>query len=243
MKAIIMAAGAGSRLKPFTDYVPKPLIPVSFKDGKITTIIEKIIEQIKIANISEIIVVVNYKKELIKDYLGNGSKFGIKIGYAVQKKLDGNGSAVFCCQNTINDDVLITDCDNFVADDFIFLKLRNTFESNKTDAVVCVKNVRDITRFAIFKTDRNGKITDIFEKPSNKKEWGDLAKTGFAILSRNTLNLKKDVCRTDKGEYTTTQLFKFMLKNNMTIVPHLVTSEYEDIGTWESYGKTIGKRI
>ena len=213
MQAIILAAGIGSRLAPYTDSVPKPLMPISFKDGKVLTILEKIINQIKIAKIKDVFIVVNYKKEMIRDFLGDGSAFGLNVSHVFQDRLDGNGGA-----------------------------LRDLFEKSKADAVVGVKRVDDITRFAIFKLDKKGKIADICEKPTNEKEWGNMAKTGFAIISRNMIKMDRKICLTDRMEYSTTQLFKYMVQNNMKVVPFPVEADFEDIGTWESYMHVLSKK-
>jgi len=241
MQAIILAAGIGSRLNPLTEHIPKPLVPVSFSNGRAVTIIDKILNQVKAAGIKDVFVVVNYKKEMIQKYLGDGSAFGLHVRYVLQDKLDGNGGALFRCQGLVKEDVLFTDCDNFIDDGKVFLHLRELFERSKADAAVGVKKVEDIKRFAIFKTDKDGKIVDVFEKPTDEKEWGNLAKTGFAIISNKIMKMGMDVCKTEKGEYATTQLFKHMIENGMKLVPCIVEAEFEDIGTWESYGRILGK--
>lgn len=241
MQAIILAAGIGSRLAPYTDSVPKPLMPISFKDGKVLTLLEKIINQVKAAKIKDIFIVVNYKKEMIRDFLKDGSAFGVNISYVFQDQLDGNGGALYRCQDLVNEDVLFTDCDNFIDDDKVFLKLRGLFEKSRANAVVGVKRVDDITRFAIFKLDKKGKIIDIYEKPTNEKEWGNMAKTGFAIVSKNIIKMDRKICLTDKMEYATTQMFKYMIQNNMKVVPFLVEADFEDVGTWESYMRILHK--
>ncbi len=241
MQAVILAAGIGSRLQPLTEHIPKPLVPVSFRNGRVVTIIDKLLEQIKAAGISEVFVVVNYKKEMIERYLGDGSAFSMGIKYVLQDELDGNGGALFRCQSFVKQDILFTDCDNFVDDEKVFLHMREVFEKSGSDAAVGVKKVQDIKRYAIFKTDRSGKIVDIFEKPTDEKEWGNLAKTGFGIVSEKIMKLNKGVCRTEKGEYATTQLFKHMIDNGMSVVPFLVEADFEDIGTWESYSRILGK--
>ncbi len=241
MQAVILAAGTGSRLRPLTEHIPKPLVPVSFRGGRVVTIIDKIINQVKAAGIKDVFVVVNYKKEMIQKYLGDGSAYGLHVTYVFQDKLDGNGGALFRCKGLATEDVLFTDCDNFVDDEKIFLKMRDLFDESRADAVVGVNRVDDITRFAIFKTDKTGKIVDIFEKPTDRKEWGNLAKTGFAIIAGKVIKMDRDVCKTEKGEYATTQLFKHMLENGMKLAPYIVEAEFEDIGTWESYGKILDK--
>ena len=78
MKAIILAGGLGSRLKPFTDIIPKPLLPLGEK-----SMLEIQIERLKLSGIEDIYLAVNYKAEYIKSYLGDGSKLGVNLHYSL----------------------------------------------------------------------------------------------------------------------------------------------------------------
>ena len=242
MKAVIMAAGKGVRLKPLTKVFPKPLILIGFKNGVAYTIIEKIIEQIKKAGIKEIAIVVNYKKEAIKEYLEDGSSLGVEIKYYEQETLDGNAGAIWRCKDFLDDDLLFTDADNFVSDDNVFLNLRNLFEKSNAKAVVGVKKVNNPEKYAIFKTDENGKLIDIFEKPKDES-WGNLAKTGFGIISKELAENIKEISKNQEGEYTTTQIFKYMLDNNLSIEPFVLESEYADLGTWDEYHRILKENL
>ena len=81
MKAVIMAGGLGERLKPFTEIIPKPLLPLGDK-----SIIEILIQRLKDSGVTEIILAINYRSELFESYLGDGSKHGVKITYAKEEK-------------------------------------------------------------------------------------------------------------------------------------------------------------
>ena len=85
MRAIILAGGKGSRLKPYTSLIPKPLVPIG---GKIS-IIEIIIKQLSKHGFKHITLAVNHLSNLIKSYLGSGKKYGIKIDYILEKKVLG----------------------------------------------------------------------------------------------------------------------------------------------------------
>ncbi len=84
MKAVILAGGKGTRLKPYTTVIPKPLVPV----GE-TSIIEILIRQLKKSGIEEVDVCLGHFAEIIMAFLGDGSKWGIKIRYSVETKLMG----------------------------------------------------------------------------------------------------------------------------------------------------------
>ena len=88
MKAIILAGGRGKRLRPITDYVPKPLIPI-----KNIPIIEWQIKYLKKFGVSEVIICSGYKTEMIENYLNN-KKLGVKITFSIEKKPLGTGGAI-----------------------------------------------------------------------------------------------------------------------------------------------------
>jgi NDP-sugar pyrophosphorylase family protein len=77
MKAVILAGGLGTRLKPFTDILPKPLLPLGNK-----SLMEIQIENLKLSGFNDIYIATNYKSEMVKSYLGNGEKYGVKLHFS-----------------------------------------------------------------------------------------------------------------------------------------------------------------
>ena len=100
MKAIILCAGLGKRMKPYTDDYQKTMLPFKGKP-----VLEFIIEGIKRAGIRDFILVVGYRKEQIIDYFQDGRNRGIKIDYIEQKDLNGTGEAVLLCEKLIDNSV------------------------------------------------------------------------------------------------------------------------------------------
>ena len=89
MKAIILAGGLGTRLRPLTDKTPKPLLPI-----KGTPIIEHAINNFKKHGIKDIILSIGYKAEKIKEYFGDGSRIGVNISYCIEEEPLGTGGAI-----------------------------------------------------------------------------------------------------------------------------------------------------
>jgi dTDP-glucose pyrophosphorylase len=99
MKAVILAAGLGTRLRPLTLETPKPMIDISGKP-----LLERIILDLKKHGIVDLTIVVNYMKEKIVDYFGDGKKFGVKIEYALQNNpRGGTGDAVLAAKHTVKE--------------------------------------------------------------------------------------------------------------------------------------------
>ncbi len=240
MKAVILAAGKGTRLAPFNKLLPKPLMPIGKKnDGSFKTIIERLIEQLEKAMPDEIIVVVNYKADLIKEYLGIKSETGQKIRYVEQEVLDGNAGAFYRAQRFVEGDVIITDADNLIEGDQVFKRMYASHRESNADITIAVCRVHDIRKYAIVKVE-NGKAVDIFEKPTDENKWGNLAKSGALILSKGLSQMDKQVSEV-KGEYTTTQIIKYAIENGMEI--NLFPIRFNDIGTWGEYTRIFKESL
>ena len=140
MRAIILAAGEGIRLRPLTTYMPKVMLPVGNKP-----ILEYIIESLRENSIKDITMVVGYKSDKIKQYFGNGSDFGVHIDYVEQKKQLGTAHALY--QARIEEEFLLFFGDNIVGEKCV-KELLNTkintiigAHSNKTSAYGIVEDV------------------------------------------------------------------------------------------------------
>jgi mannose-1-phosphate guanylyltransferase/mannose-1-phosphate guanylyltransferase/phosphomannomutase len=237
MKAVILAAGKGTRLAPYSDILPKPLMPVALDaSGAFVPIIDLLIRQIVRAGADSIVVAVNYLSDLIVRHLGDGSRFGVPIAYVYQETLDGNAGAFYRAQALVaGDDVIVTDADNYLSDDGVFQAMAAAHRAAGAACTVAVSRVADVRKFAIIKTDAAGRPTDIFEKPADAAEWGNLAKSGMMILSASLAALDKSISLTDKGEYATTMIIKQCLKAGLPVVLHELKSGFNDIGTWPEY--------
>jgi len=193
MKAIILSAGKGSRLAPLTINRPKPSLKVADK-----RIIEHNLDQLN-GLIDEAIIVVGYKSESIKDYIGENFK-GIKITYVFQKECLGTGHAA----NLALD---------YVGDEFIIMNGDDLYESGdikkciKKSPCVLAKEVEDPSPFGQFSV-KDGKIVDLVEKP--EKQVSNLVNVGFYFLSKDILNY--DIEKSSRGEYEITDYLKNYIK-------------------------------
>jgi NDP-sugar pyrophosphorylase family protein len=254
MKAVILAAGKGSRLLPYSKIMPKALMPIELNsDNSFRSVIERLIFQIVSAKITDIFIVVNYKADLIKCLLNDGSDYNCRIKYVFQDVLDGNAGAFYRCQNLIGDeDVLIADCDNYFPENDFIKEMVKKHKLNKTDITFNVARVKDISKFAIIKEDGELNPIDIIEKPRDS-DFGNLAKGGIIILSNRLSKLDKSISKIDKSIsktdslelYTTTQIVKYCIQNKSKYKMQLCLTPqgFNDIGTWEEYIPLFKKNL
>lgn len=168
-QAVVLAAGEGQRLRPFTATKPKVMIKVANKP-----ILEYVVSALKAAGIFDIIMVVGYRKERIMDYFGDGSKFGVKIRYAFQNQQLGTAHALKQAEKMVDDNFILLPGDNIVDS--------STVKSAITEPYVLVyKRVREISKYGAIVLE-NGRVREIVEKP--KEEISYLANTGIYSLDR-----------------------------------------------------------
>ncbi len=168
MKAIILAGGRGKRLRPITDYVPKPLIPI-----KNIPIIEWQIKYLKKFGISEIIVCSGYKTKMIENYLNN-KKLGIKITFSVEDKPLGTGGAIKKAGKKIKDKSFLVINGDIITN----IDLKKLIKKENSIASIELR-----TKFGILQTEQN-KIIKFDEKKEIKNVWMN---AGIYHLNKETL--------------------------------------------------------
>ena len=168
MKAIILAGGRGKRLRPITDYVPKPLIPINN-----IPIIEWQIKYLKKFNISEVIICSGYKTKMIEDYLNN-KKLGVKITFSIEDKPLGTGGAIKKAGKKIKDKSFLV----INGDTITNIDLKKLIKKENSIASIQLK-----TNFGILQTDKDKII-----KFDEKKEINDIwMNAGIYHLKNETL--------------------------------------------------------
>lgn len=159
MKVVIMAGGLGTRLRPLTFSIPKPLLPVGEKP-----ILEIILSKLKQQNLKDVIISVGYKSELIKTYFQDGSKFGVKIDYFDEEKRLGTAGPLRMIRDKfqIREPFIVMNGDILTKLDF--KKMINCHLDKKSDLTVGIKKHKSQTPFGVIHLDGDS-IKEIKEKP------------------------------------------------------------------------------
>ena len=202
MKAIILAGGRGKRLRPITDYVPKPLIPI-----KNIPIIEWQIKYLKKFGVSEVIICSGYKTEMIENYLNN-KKLGIKISFSVEDIPLGTGGAIKKAGKKINEKSFIVINGDIITN----IDLKKLLKKENSIASIQLK-----TKFGILQTD-DDKIIKFDEKKEIKNLWMN---AGIYHLKKNTL---KDL--PDKGDIEKTLFPNYAKKEKLSTLKFRNTKWY-----------------
>jgi UDP-N-acetylglucosamine diphosphorylase/glucosamine-1-phosphate N-acetyltransferase len=178
-QAVILAAGEGQRLRPFTVNRPKAMLLVADKP-----ILQYIIEALALNGVRNIILVVGYRKEQIFDYFGSGEKHGVNINYVNQTAQLGTAHALKQVKDAIDDEFLVLPGDNLIESPTIA-----EFVQIKPDAVL-IKRVADPVRYGVVNTE-GGEVKGIIEKP--REAFSNLVNTGIYAFSRDIFKYTESV--------------------------------------------------
>ncbi len=183
MKVFILAGGFGTRLGELTKNTPKPLINVNGKP-----ILEWVILNLKKYDLKDITISTHYLSNKILDHFGDGALFGVSISYLFEKEPLGTGGAILEFSKSLNDNenFIVINGDNLA--DFDWKKIIEDFEKNKTDVLLTLNKVLDVSEFGVAKIEGN-KITDFIEKPKKEDAPSDLINSGAYIINTNSLKV------------------------------------------------------
>jgi glucose-1-phosphate thymidylyltransferase len=164
MQAVILAAGEGQRLRPFTANKPKVMIKVANKP-----ILEYVVEALRDAGILDIVMVVGYRRSRIMDYFGNGSKWSVKIEYAIQQQQLGTAHALKQAEELISDDEFLVLAGDNIVDSETIKKVNKPW-------TLAYKEAEEPSKYGVVVVS-NGKVEKIIEKP--EKPISNLVNTGI----------------------------------------------------------------
>ena len=157
MKAVILAGGLGTRLKPFTEIIPKPLLPIGEK-----SVLEIQIERLKKSGFDEIYLATNYKSDYIENYFGDGSRYGVKLRISKEEKPLGTAGPLLLLKDKLTDPFILMNGDILSLIDFSDIY---NFALSK-EALLTLAIKKEITPFAFGNIFFDGdRVTGIQEKP------------------------------------------------------------------------------
>jgi bifunctional UDP-N-acetylglucosamine pyrophosphorylase/glucosamine-1-phosphate N-acetyltransferase len=224
MKAVILAAGEGTRLNPITINRPKPLIKISGK-----TILEYTLATLNYSGISEVIIVTNYRQKDIQQYIGDGKKYDLKISYRKQEKMNGTAYAVLATESMIKENFILIYGDLLFSPEAI-KKIVDVFITKKTDGVMAVTPTENPEKYGIVEIDKEQKIKKIIEKPKTNAP-SKLANAGLYIFSKEIFDKIKQITASIRGEYELTDAISLFVKEGKNVLAVQINEDdWIDIG-------------
>lgn len=224
MKAMIMAAGVGSRLMPLTTNICKPLVPIA---GKPT--MEHIIELLKRHKVTDIVANLHYHADKIADYFGGGEEYQVNISYSFEEKLRGTAGGVKKVERFFDGTFLIISGDALT--DIDIEKMYAFHREKKALATIALKEVSDPHKFGVVITDKDNRILRFQEKPEPGTELSRLANTGVYIFEKEILDLIPANTFYDFGK----DLFPRLVEEKVPFFGYAMEGYWCDIGSLDQY--------
>tara|TARA_B100001758_G_scaffold75430_1_gene63723 strand:- start:4400 stop:5104 length:705 start_codon:yes stop_codon:yes gene_type:complete len=219
VKAVILAGGLGTRLRPLTNNKPKPMLPVGEKP-----ILEHLIEWTKKGGVKSIVICVSYLRKSIEDYFEDGSKFGVKIEYAISNKPLATAGQLKTAEEFIDDDFVC-----MYGDSIFNFSLKNMIKQHVTKKSFVTMSLNEFKTnlpYGVIETSKNGKVTSWNEKPEIKGN----VNMGCYVMNPNIF----DLIPKNKA-YGMDDVIKKAMKKKQTVNSFITKKGFTDIGNKESY--------
>lgn len=179
MKAVIIAAGKGTRLNPITATKPKPMLPIGGKP-----LLEHSILSLKEVGITEILIIVGYREDIIKGYFGDGlNKFNMKIDYISQIEHLGTAHAVGFAKEFVGEENFLLMYGDLLTDPKVYKEIILNNEKNQKEGLISLFEVNHPQEYGIISLDSDGYVEKITEKPSLDLNLGNLANAGIFVFN------------------------------------------------------------
>jgi mannose-1-phosphate guanylyltransferase / phosphomannomutase len=224
VKAVVMAGGEGTRLRPLTSNQPKPMVPIVGKPC-----MEHIVELLKQHGFEDIVVTVAFMPQAIRGYFGNGESQGVSLSYSVEESPAGTAGSVKLAEEVLDEPFLVISgdalCDIDLADLVRFHREKEAL------VTIGLKSVANPLEFGIVVTDADGRIERFLEKPSWGQVFTDTINTGIYVLEPEVL---KHV-PTDRPYDFSKELFPLLLEMGRPLYGYVAEGYWQDIGNLDQY--------
>ena len=224
MKAVVMAGGEGTRLRPLTSNQPKPMVPIIGKPC-----MEHILDLLRRHRMNEVVVTLAFMPQAIRSYFGDGESLGLDIDYSVEEQPLGTAGSVKLAQERLEETFLVISGDALC--DVDLTELVEAHRSNGAAVTIGLKSVDNPLEFGIVVTDADGRVERFLEKPSWGQVFSDTINTGIYVLEPEVLrHIPK------KGAFDfSKQLFPLLLEMGRPMYGHVLDGYWQDIGNLEQF--------
>jgi mannose-1-phosphate guanylyltransferase / phosphomannomutase len=224
MKAVVMAGGAGSRLRPLTISRPKPMVPIVNKP-----VMAHILDLLKRHGITDIIVTVQYMADDIQDNFGDGHNIGMNIQYSVEEVPLGTAGSVKNAQAMLDDTFLVISGDALT--DFDLTEIIAQHKARKAMATLTLYRVPNPLEYGVIVLDASGRVQRFLEKPSWGEIISDTVNTGIYVLEPQVL----DYFEPDTPFDFSKDLFPILLQRGDPLYGYIASGYWCDVGNFQEY--------
>jgi mannose-1-phosphate guanylyltransferase/phosphomannomutase len=224
MKAVIMAGGEGTRLRPLTSNQPKPMLPMANRP-----MMEHVVNLLRQHGFEDIVVTVAFMANAIRSYFGDGSEFGVRMVYATEETPLGTAGSVRNARDELDERFVVISGD--VLTDLDLSSLVDYHHSKGSLVTIALKAVENPLEFGIVITNEDGSIERFLEKPTWGQVFSDTINTGIYVLEPEIFEFIPEGRSVDFSE----EVFPSVLEAGKPLFGYVAGGYWEDVGTLDAY--------
>jgi len=225
MKAMVLAAGVGSRLDPLTSNLPKPLVPIAN-----IPVMEHIVRLLSKHGFTEIVANLHYLPDMLVNHFGDGSRFGVDLTFRLEEELSGDAGGVRACRDFFGKEPFIVMMGDLLTDADLS-KIYHEHRSKKALATIAVKRVKEVEHFGIVVQNEQGFITGFQEKPERSEAKSNMASAGIYVLQPEVFKHMPETGTYGFGR----QLFPMLVEKGLPVLGSEIETYWSDVGTISQY--------
>ena len=220
-KAVLLAAGKGTRMKELTNELPKPMLEVRGKP-----ILLHIVEGLRAAGVTEFCIIVGYRADVVRDFFGDGSKFGVRISYATQVVQDGTGRVVELAKDFAGSDPFVLSYGDILINPSNYARLTDL--AGAEGIVTVMHNEGEMAKGGCVVVNDRFELTDLIEKPSGPapSPWYN---AGVYTFRPSVFDFTARLKLSPRGEYELTDAIRDLARSGKTVRAVELTGEWADV--------------
>ena len=224
MRAVIMAGGFGTRLRPLSINIPKPMVPVAT-----LPMMEHVVTLLRQHGLTEITALLYYQPDVIRDYFGDGSRFEVRMSYCLPDDDYGTAGAVRAAVGDTDEEILVISGD--LITDFNLTHAIQWHQEKEAEATILLTRAENPLAYGIVITDDNGRIVRFLEKPSWGEAFSDTINTGIYLLRPSAI---REIPKRMNFDFSQ-NLFPLMLSRGMRLFGKVMDGYWKDVGNVGEY--------
>ena len=221
-KAVLLAAGRGTRMRDLTNELPKPMIEVRGKP-----ILELMIEGLEAAGVKHFLVIVGYRADVVRLFLGDGGRFGVTISYATQVEQDGTGKAVELARDFAAHDAFVLHYGDIIVDPANYERLVRLEDG--CEAIVSVKRNEDVRQGGAVFVNERFELIDLREKPRAGEPTSPWYNAGIYVLRSSIFDFTARLERSPRGEFELTDAIRALARSDRKVQALELSGAWADV--------------
>ncbi len=221
-KAVLLAAGRGTRMRELTDELPKPMLVVQGRP-----ILQHIIAGLRLAGVREVLLIVGWRKEVVQEFFADGAKFDVRVQYATQVVQDGTGKVVELAREFCGEEPFVLSYGDILVDPANYDRL--VAPAADVEAIISVKRNEDVSKGGAVFVNENFEMTDLREKPLPGEPTSPWYNAGIYMFRRSIFDFIARLERSPRGEFELTDAIRNLAQSGRKVQALELSGDWADV--------------